>query len=72
MHPELNAASQANPFSLPERIERVYLFLEQLARYEAKSFSDSSKACLRRAQAELQRMRLELYDLGSNNYGKNK
>lgn len=46
-----------------ERVESIYLFLERIARNSAKSFSDSDKANLRRAQSQIQRVRLWLYDV---------
>lgn len=51
--------------SLIERIEQVYIYLEQIAKNEAQSFSNSSKANLRRAQVELQRIRLLLMEMVS-------
>jgi len=44
------------------RIERVYNNLEYITRVEAGSFSNVGKANLRRAQAEIQRIRLALLD----------
>ncbi len=46
-----------------ERIEKTYVFLEHLARTEAKFFSDAGRGNLRKAQSELQRIRLWLYDV---------
>ena len=46
-----------------EGIEKLYVYLEHIKIKEAKLFSDSSKANLRRSQSELQHMRLLLYDL---------
>ncbi|HLX90444.1 MAG TPA: hypothetical protein VKR32_02100 [Puia sp.] len=46
-----------------ERIEKIYTSLELIATNEAKSFSNSGKANLRKSQAEIQRIRLLLYDL---------
>ena len=46
-----------------EKIEKAYVYLEHIAMTEAKSFSDSGRANLRRAQSELQRARLKLDDL---------
>lgn len=47
---------------IAEKIEKVYVYLEHIAMTEAKLFSDSARANLRRAQSELQRARLQLYD----------
>lgn len=46
-----------------ECIESLYVYLERIKMTEAKLFSDSGKANLRRAQSEIQHMRLLLYDL---------
>jgi hypothetical protein len=64
-------SSDTHNISIPERIERVYVFLEQIAKNEAKSFSNSGRANLRRAQSELQRARLSLYDLAEETPFKN-
>ena len=45
-----------------KHIERLYVHLERIKMNEAKLFSDSGRANLRRAQSELQQMRLLLYD----------
>lgn len=48
---------------LIQRLEKVYVHFEQLAVKEASRFSDSGKASLRRAQGQLQKVRLLLYHL---------
>lgn len=57
----MNGCSQE--LTILERIEKIYLHLEYIAKIEAKNFSDSGKANLRRAQADLQRVRLAIIDL---------
>lgn len=52
-----------------KRVERVYLFLEQLATTEAHALSNSGKAKIRLCQAELQRLRLLLLDKEKNDWG---
>ncbi len=46
-----------------EQVQRLYILLEQISTREAKSFSDNGRANLRKAKAELQRMRLTLRDI---------
>jgi len=46
-----------------ERVEKIYLHLEHVALNDAKSLSDSGKGNIRKARAELQRIRLSLYDI---------
>jgi hypothetical protein len=48
---------------LVERVENAYKFLEYIAIYKAKSFSNQERARLRRAQSAIQRLRLRLIDL---------
>ncbi len=46
-----------------ERIESLYIFLEEVAMNEARHFSNHDKGRLRRARADVQRIRLWLYDV---------
>src|SRR5689334_16259956 len=46
-----------------ERVEKIYMHLEHVALYDAKNLSDSGKGNIRKARAELQRIRLSLYDI---------
>jgi len=46
-----------------ERIEKTYIFLEQIALNEAKYFSNHDKARLRNARSDVQRIRLWVYDV---------
>ena len=48
---------------LLERVEKIYLYLEHVALQDAKNLSDSGKGNIRKARAELQRIRLSLYDI---------
>lgn len=50
------------PDTLVERIEKVYICIEKIIMNEAQHFSNSGRAALRRAQAELQKIRLSLQD----------
>lgn len=48
---------------LIERLEKVYTNLEYISVHDAEHFSNTGKANLRKAQSEIQRIRLSLYDL---------
>jgi len=54
-----------------ERCERTYVFLERIAIRQAKFFSDPDKAGLRRARADIQRIRLWLLDVAGTQPSKN-
>jgi hypothetical protein len=58
-----NETVNALHLQMAQQMERIYLYLERICITEAKNFSDSGRANFRRAQAELQRVRLLLYDL---------